>query len=252
MMTTTTQQRLLALNRAFYAAVADEFDRTRAGLPAGWAAVLKHIPQGSAGAPITVLDAGCGNGRFARALDGLGIPFCYAGLDVDAALLARAAQNTGELIHGTVRFVPADLAEPGWSNNIAAQPPAFDLIACFAMLHHLPGYTLRLQVVKELASLLAVGGRLVFSHWQFLTSARFVQKQIAWQTVGLADADVEPGDALLPWQQGGYAVRYVHQIDEEEMARLAHAAGLTVVETFYADGKEGNLNLYTVLVTAPA
>jgi len=253
----TTQQHLLVVNRAFYASVANEFDRSRAGLPVGWQTLSRYISLRAADNPVSVLDAGCGNGRFAWALDAWGTPFCYTGVDADATLLAHAAQNTATLVHGKGSFVQADLAEPAWLTTLMTELAVdearnrFDLVVCFATLHHFPGYDLRLQIVKALASLVAQDGVLILSTWQFLTSARFVQKQIKWQTIGLTAADVEPGDALLPWQQGGYAVRYVHQIDKAEMMRLAQDAGLTVVETFYADGKEGNLNLYTVLVTAP-
>jgi len=244
-MTSAVQQRLLELNRTFYATVATDFDQTRAGLPVGWQQLCRYLPTGTVDRPIAVLDAGCGNGRFARFLAEQGAHASYIGVDADAALLALAAQNNAAWVKPYGRFVQADLAQPGWSTRLAGD--AFDVVVCFAVLHHLPGYALRCQVMQELVARMAPDGVLVFSNWQFLTSARFVQKQIEWQTVGLTAEDVEAGDALLPWQQGGYAVRYVHQVDEQEMMALASEAGLHIVASFLADGKEGNLNLYTIL-----
>jgi SAM-dependent methyltransferase len=247
MMSIATQRQLLALNQVFYAQVATGFDRTRGGLAAGWQELFKHIPAVEDGDPVWVLDAGCGNGRFARALEQRAIPFCYVGVDADSALLALAADHTADLVHTQVSFVQARLDEPGWSKYVRTLHDSFAIIVCFATLHHFPGFSLRLRVMQELASLSAPDGLLLFSNWQFLTSTRFVQKQIDWSEIGLRAEDVEPGDALLPWQQGGYAIRYVHQIDINEMERLASATGMKVIDSYYADGKEGNLNLYSVL-----
>jgi tRNA (uracil-5-)-methyltransferase TRM9 len=247
-----TQQRLLELNRHFYASVAREFDRSRAGLPVGWQQLTAWLPASNQ--PLRVLDAGCGNGRLTRWLEAQARPVEYVGVDGDASLLAYAASNTRALTYVRTSFQQVDLTQPDWALAIhpATQAPlAFELVTCFAVLHHLPGYALRRALLRSLAGLLTPGGTLMLSNWQFLTSARFAQKQIDWQTVGLSRAEVEqelePGDALLPWQQGGYAVRYVHQVDAAELAQLAQAAGLQVVHSFYADGKEGKLNLYAVL-----
>jgi SAM-dependent methyltransferase len=246
-----TQQRLLQLNRQFYTTVAEPFDQTRRSWPTGMARLLDYLPV-AVDRPLRVLDAGCGNGRFACVLDGLQRPITYTGVDADAQLLALARAHTAGLNYTNTRFVQADLSEPGWIDRLAkdeesATLPRFDIVACLAALHHLPGYPLRAQVVAVFANLLEPSGLLLLSTWQFLTSERFAARQIDWQTIGLASTDVEAGDALLPWKQGHYAVRYVHQIDLAELERLANDAHLRIVSSYRADGKEGNLNLYAVL-----
>ena len=178
-------------------------------------------------------------------LESLGVPVCYTGVDGNAHLLERAAEQTASLVNVACSFVQADLAQADWS---ALLPSAsFDRVVCLATLQHMPGYELRARLVRDLASLLAPDGLLAISAWQFLESERFRKRLIDWSEVGLTAADVDPGDALLPWKQGAYAVRYVHQTDEIEMNRLVADAGLTVMDTFRADGKEGNLNLYSIL-----
>jgi hypothetical protein len=62
---------------------------------------------------------------------------------------------------------------------------------------------------------------------------------------------VEPGDYLLSWGAGAAGQRYCAAIGEDGLRDLAADAGLAAVETFYADGREGNLNLYGVFRKLP-
>jgi SAM-dependent methyltransferase len=180
-------------------------------------------------------------------LEERGVPLAYVGVDANAQLLALAQEHTAALRHVAASFVQADIAQPDWNRLIPKPAQGFDIVTCLATLHHLPGYDLRCAVMQSLAELLAPGGILAISTWQFLTTPRFTAKQVAWAEVGIDGTQVEPGDALLPWNQGGYAVRFVHQIDMGEVTRLAQAAGLIIEETYFADGKEGNLNLYAMM-----
>lgn len=243
-----TQAKLLALNRAFYSAVADPFDATRQATAPGMVALVEQLPAGDPVQGLTVVDVGCGNGRLARLLAGRGAPVLYVGVDANPALLAHARAQTATLPGLTAHFVEADLAYPGWEESVPRpQPAGFDVVACLATLQHLPGYALRLATVAALARLLRPGGLLALSLWQFLDDPRLVAKQVDWATYHIAPAAVEPGDALLPWQQGTYAVRYVHQVNTAELADLAAQSGLEILNTYRADGKRGDLNLYAVL-----
>lgn len=242
------QARLLDLNRQFYAIVGNEFDRTRQGLPLGMVELANRLAARRpviAGTSLRVLDVGCGNGRFARALAQAGVACTYSGIDADAHLLALAEQQTADLGAIKTRFAATDLAAEDWVQHLAEQGP-FDAVVCLAVLHHFPGLALRERIVKELAGLVAADGVLALSTWQFLTSERLAQKQMEWAEVGVDVAHVEAGDALLPWNQGAHALRYVHQLDLEEVQMLAGDAGLALDAAFHADGKEGNLNLYTL------
>lgn len=247
-----TRDRLLALNRQFYADVAEPFHRTRQSWPPGNLRLLDYAPL-SCGAPedasgvLQVLDAGCGNGRLAAVLDSLGRPVRYTGVDANAPLLERARELAAELVYVDADFVQADLTEPDWTAQLGGPTRRWNMVMCLSTLQHMPGWTLRAQVMRSLTGLVAPNGRLAVSAWQFLTSPRLAARQIAWETVGVDTADVESGDALLPWKQGAYAIRYVHQIDKDEMAALAADAGLTILDAYAADGKSGDLNLYAIM-----
>jgi tRNA (uracil-5-)-methyltransferase TRM9 len=233
-MDSNTAGKLLDLNRQFYQTFGSAFSSTRARLQPGVQRILAGL-QGDE----TILDLGCGNGELARALGRRGARGTYTGLDFSRPLLEAAAPR-GEGLRAT--FLPADLSDPGWAASFA--PASFDLVFAFAVLHHIPGAELRLEILSQVHGLLRPGGRFVHSEWQFLASPRLQARLQAWEQAGLSASQVERGDYLLDWRQGGRALRYVHAFDLAELDGLAAAGGFQVQETFHSDGEGGELGLY--------
>jgi SAM-dependent methyltransferase len=235
-----TVERLLALNRAFYATFARPFADSRSLADPALTAILPYIPLRA-----RVLDVGCGNGRLALLLDRERPGVLYVGIDVVPELLEMARTRTADLKNITSQFHIVDITQPNWSSVIGSL--SIDTVVCLAVLHHLPGFDLRARVLREMAGLLAPDGRVILSTWQFLASPRLRRKIVDWSEVGIASEALEPGDYLLDWWRGRRGLRYVHLLDEAEVERLAAASGLRVHETFRAGGREGNLSLVTVL-----
>jgi len=236
-MESQTVAQLLALNKQFYQTFGHEFSSTRLRLQPG---VLQVI-DGLAGSE-SILDLGCGNGELARQLACLGYAGRYTGIDLTEGLLTLAKQDLPQGFQAS--FQRRDLAAPGWEAQVPGPP--FDLVLAFAVLHHLPGDALRRRVLGKIHALLAPRGCFMHSEWQYLSSPRLSRRIVPWEVIGLTPKDVDPGDALLDWKQGGYGLRYVHQFSEPELVRLAAETGFIVQGTFYSDGKEGTLGLYQV------
>lgn len=231
-----TAQRLIALNRKFYAEFGQSFSETRQRLQPGVREIISKWRGDE-----RILDLGCGNGELARTLAAREHRGSYLGLDFSPPLLREAQRQPGGF---TANFHPADLTASDWPLD-----PHFsqlDIVTAFAVLHHIPGWDLRYRLLQRIHTLLAPDGRFIHSEWQFLNSAKLKRRIQPWERVDLADSQVDDGDYLLDWRSGGEGLRYVHHFSEEELADLAAATGFMILDTFFSDGEGGRLGLYQV------
>jgi SAM-dependent methyltransferase len=227
------------INRRFYRTSAEAFSGSRDYPWLGWERIVGGLPA----PPRSVLDVGCGNARFGAYLAAwLGGEFSYLGVDASAELLALARRRSD---------LPSDTALI--ERDLVAGPSAdalpgghYSLVAAFGLLHHVPSFARRLELLGEMVERLEPGGRLAISVWRFGAFERFQHKLVPFEPP-IETADLEPGDVLLSFGEAPGAVRYCHFLDEDEIDRLLAAAALPCLDRFWADGREETLNDYLVL-----
>jgi tRNA (uracil-5-)-methyltransferase TRM9 len=241
-------RRLTEINLHFYQAFAHQFSATRGHLQPGVRRIIDQLPV-----ELKVIDLGCGNGELGSNLAGSGRHGLYVGLDSSNALLEIAAKRNSvyllrervvESEHFRMIFLQTELTEPNWGDKVPNPP--YNFVLAFAVLHHLPGQNIRHQTLRQVRQLLIPGGTFIHSEWQFLNSPRLTARILPWETAGLTENQVDSGDYLLDWRQGGYGIRYVHHFDESELYELAHDSGFEVESSFLSDGESGKLGLYQV------
>ncbi len=230
-----TAEKLIAINKQFYQSFADHFSETRGRLQPGVLQVLDDFPPAD-----QVLDLGCGNGLLAREIVSRELPVHYWGADFSPALLEKARQRMPE--DARADFLALDITHPNWDQRLP--DGTFDIILCFAALHHIPGRSHRLQICHQVHQLLKPEGMFIHSNWQFLKSKRLRERILPWRTINLPEDRVDEGDYLMDWRRGGRGIRYVHHFTEGELRLLAAASDFDIQKTFYSDGKEGNLSIY--------
>lgn len=236
-----TVNKLLKINREFYSQFSADFSDTRSSERFNIEPFRKFLAN-----DIRLLDAGCGNGRLAGTLGRAGYSLDYVGIDGSAELIAFAQKQSAGLKTVRAQFRAVDLTAPRWSEALRDVAP-FDVIFSIAVLHHIPSFELRAQVLKETRALLKPRGIFVMSNWQFLNNERLRKKVVSWDKAQIGEWRLETNDYLLDWKRGGTGYRYVHLVDENEVNELARASDFQVIEQFHADS---DLNLYSILTPA--
>jgi SAM-dependent methyltransferase len=245
-------ERLLSINREFYQSFAEPFRSTRGRLQPGVMHALETV-----GLDADVLDLGCAHGVLAGELAGRGFSGNYVGLDSSQPLLDSVAED---LHPPRYQFALADLGEEEWpetaltllskgldsEQGITESSIPFDWVLAFAVLHHLPSSDLRRSTAAAIKSLLRPGGRVAVSVWDFLASPRLRDRIMPWETVDLDEGEVDEGDYLVDWREGGSGVRYVHHFSQSELHKLAEEAGFRVAHEYRSDGENGRLGLYQI------
>ena len=120
---------------------------SRQGLQASEQVMLaRYLPPPAAGA---LLDAGCGSGRAALALEKSG--YRVIGIDLSLPML-----QAGRALAQDIRLAGADILTLPLAPGIFA-----GVLMLFGALQHIPGRTRRQQALAELARVARPGGRLV-------------------------------------------------------------------------------------------
>ncbi|MCH2173140.1 class I SAM-dependent methyltransferase [Myxococcota bacterium] len=249
-----TVQALNSINRSFYADFSDEFGASRQSPWPGWIRLLSAIDRSWDSSPNwKILDVGCGNGRFARFLAENLPDRCrairYVGVDASSHLLTEA--RASDLPLESLNYHVLDFVEARLSKRL--RECDFDLAVLFGVIHHVPGHQHRHQLLTDITSRLRPGGLLALTAWQFQDFQRFRDKIVPWKAYNqqahrpIALRELEPGDHLLPWGDQTGAVRYCHFANDEELNQIFDDLDCELVETFLADGREGDLNRYYVL-----
>lgn len=237
-MDSKTAARLIELNRDFYTRFGESFSATRHRLQPGVRCVLEMLKGDE-----SILDLGCGNGEFARELAKRGHRGPYLGVDFSPPLLKEA---DSALEGVSAKFLQVDLTQlPAFSDQLST-PGQWSLVTAFAVLHHIPSYELRLNILQTVRQLLKGNGRFIHSNWQFLNSEKLKARIQPWEAATVSQSDVEAGDHLLDWRSGGEGLRYVHHFNEQELSELAEASSFHISDSFYSDGEGGRLGLYQV------
>lgn len=249
-----TVKKLNSINDRFYKQNAKSFDATRQSAWEGWKKLqgLLTIDR----SPWSILDVGCGNGRFLKFLldkffkKNRKVKLNYLGIDFSEELLNFAQTEFALPKRYNVRFENIDLTQSNDLKNIEGD---FNFIALLAVLHHIPGYKNRIEILKSLCNRVKPGGQFCISFWQYKNSPRLrkliASPRTAQDILDEVPYDLEEGDHLLDWNRTK-VYRYCHNFSDEEISRIKNELkkmNFKIQAEFSADGKEKNLNRYLLI-----
>ena len=217
--------KILHQTQEIYNRIAPDFSDTRTQI---WPAIAKFKELAKPGN--TVLDLGCGNGRMAEIF--LDSQIKYLGIDNSQKLIKIATQKFAD--KNNFHFQIGDVIN--YSETRA------DLVLFVAVLHHIPGYELRLETLKNIYNLLNENGLMVLSTWNLWQPKYW--KYLANLPIKFFQYGIlSLRDAFVPWQSKIKSphLRYVHCFTKKELKGLLKGCGFEIIDIYYdRKGKRTN------------
>lgn len=222
-------EKLEALNETFYMRHAVTFSHTRTAPWPGWKRV-------DVDAKASVLDLGCGNGRYLDFLRSRGFEGAYHGVDSCSSLVERAAEMAppSEQVRWSVNGL----------NDVLSEEQEYDHVAAWGLLHHVASEERRAELIGKMLQRTKTGGSLWLSLWQFRKHERFRKHECDPSAFGLSRSELEEGDALLDWQGDRDVPRYCHHFSDEEVKRISQRFADATPSVHRQEAASDRFNVY--------
>lgn len=205
-MDTSRIQSIMNSVRDFYNSHATSFAVTRNKFWRDGEYIARLLPQQGA-----ILDVGCGNGRLTTFISN---EVVYTGVDNAENIIKIAQEQYGS---ATRHFAVSSMESLTFPDN------SFDCVVACASLHHVAGYSLQLQALREMRRVLREGGFLVMTVWN-------LRHPHYRELYNFTDDDFEKngGNMEVPYKADGeLSHRFVHAFTEEELETLLVDAGFS-------------------------
>ena len=219
----------MQLNKQMYDLLTEDFSRTRATVWEEFKSLGEYFQDGD-----TVLDLGCGNGRFFELINGAGREIKYFGADNSEKLVQLAKQR-----YQAGKFVLTDGLILPFADNF------FDKILCIAVLHHLPGRELQREFLREAYRVLKPNGRLILTTWEARPGKRRWRSLLkyTWLKI-IGKSNLDWGDFYEPWGEKG--LRYFHNFSKKELCQSLGEVNFDIQEAGFLNRRSGEKNLLVV------
>ncbi len=210
---------ILSQNIDSYNAIAKVFSKSREKLWGEFYGVKPFLFE-----HMSILDAGCGSGRAVDLVKDMKNIF-YKGIDQSEALIQEAKKREE---HGQERNIHFEV---GNLLSLKEQENKYDLIFCFASLHHIPSHDLCLQILKDFFQILSPGGILFMTNWNLWNISR---KKSVWRYQHITLKNI-----LTFWgpPEKSYPLCY-HAFTRNELSRLLQKAGFQKIQNNYTKNGE--------------